>query len=263
MNPLQAIILGFTQGITEWLPVSSTGHLRIAERLMDLQVPLLFDVLLHVATLLVILIFFRVDVKNVLVALVKGDFKSENGKLIPLIIIGSVPTAAMGILFGDTPDTSFNSLLALGTGFIISGIVLYISKFSREKKDDISYVDALLIGVAQGLSLFPSVSRSGLVIALALLLGIKREKAFKFAFLLYIPAAIGALGLTIYQQQGTLTFVDIGLTEVLIGFAAAFGISFVALKLLWKTLAKKKFHLFAFYCLSLGIVLLILGLSGF
>jgi undecaprenyl-diphosphatase len=142
MDLLQTILLGFIQGLTEWLPISSTGHLRIAERLMSLQVPLLFDVSLHVGTLLVVLLFFRTDIKNILIALRKRDFKSENGKLIPLIIVGTVPTALMGIVFGDALDTNFNSLLALGVGFIVSGVILFGSKFSRERKDEITYVDA-------------------------------------------------------------------------------------------------------------------------
>jgi undecaprenyl-diphosphatase len=263
MDPFQAIILGFTQGFTEWLPVSSTGHLRIAERLMGLQVPLLFDVTLHVATLLVILLFFRTDIKNILVALGRRDFKSEDGKLIPLIIVGIVPAALMGVVFGDALDTNFNSLLALGVGFIVSGVVLYVSKFSRERKDGITYVDALLIGIAQGVALIPSISRSGMTIAIALLLGISRKKAFKFSFLLLVPAVIGAEGLTLYQQRAELTLASIGLTEIIVGCAVAIFVSFVALKLLWKTLANKKFYLFAFYCWLLGAVLLALSLSGF
>jgi undecaprenyl-diphosphatase len=263
MDLLQTIILGFIQGLTEWLPVSSTGHLRIAERLMGLQVPLLFDVSLHVATLLVILLFFRADVKNVLVGLGKRDFKSENGKLIPLIVVGTVPTALLGVVFGDALDRDFNSLLALGAGFIVSAVMLFGSRFSRERKDDITYVDALLIGIAQGTALIPSISRSGTTIALALLLGIRREKAFKFSFLLSIPAVIGALGLTLYQQSAALTLAGVGLTEIIVGFAVAVGVSFPALKLLWRTLANKKFHLFAFYCLFLGLTFVILGFVGF
>ena len=263
MDLIQTLILGFIQGVTEWLPVSSTGHLRIAERAMGLQVPLLFDVTLHVATLLVILLFFRIDIKNILAALARGDLKSENGKLIPLIVIGTIPTALIGVAFGDALDTNFNSLLALGAGFIVSGIVLFCSKLSRERKDEITSLDALLIGIAQGAALIPSISRSGTTIALALLLGISRKKAFKFSFLLSVPAVIGAEGLTLYQQGADLAFAGFGLTEIIVGFVVAIAVSFLALKLLWKTLADKKFHLFAFYCTIVGIALVALSLSGF
>jgi undecaprenyl-diphosphatase len=263
MDPLQAIILGLIQGFTEWLPVSSTGHLRIAERLMGLQVPLLFDVTLHLATLLVVLIFFRTDVKDILKALGRGDFKSENGKMIPLLIVGILPAALIGVVFGDALDTSFNSWLALGVGFIITGIVLYASRFGRERKDDITYVDALLIGIAQVIALVPSISRSGMTIATALLLGISSKKAFKFSFLLFIPAEIGAETLTLYQQRAALAIAGVGTTEVVVGCAVAIVVSFFALKFLWKTLAAKKFYLFAFYCWLIGIAIVALSLSGF
>jgi undecaprenyl-diphosphatase len=216
-----------------------------------------------VATLLVILLFFRTDIKNILVALGRRDFKSEDGKLIPLIIVGIVPAALMGVVFGDALDTNFNSLLALGVGFIASGVVLYGSKFSRERKEDITYVDALLIGIAQGVALIPSISRSGMTIAVALMLGISRKKAFKFSFLLLVPAVIGAEGLTLYQQRAELALAGVGLTEIILGCAVAIVVSFVALKLLWKSLANKKFYLFALYCWLLGIALIALSLGGF
>ena len=261
MDPIQATVLGFIQGVTEWLPISSTGHLRIAEHFFGLTVPLLFDVTLHLGTLIVTLLFFRKDVKNILVALGKGDFKSENGKLIPLIAVGTVPTALIGLVFGNAMDAYFSGFLALGVGFIAGGVALYWSKFGRERKNDITYINALLIGTAQGLAIIPSLSRSGMTITVALLLGINRERAFKFSFLLSIPAVVGALGLTFYEQRDLLTLAGIGLAEILVGIAVTIAVSFLALTLLRKTLAKRKFHLFALYCLILGAVLIALSLS--
>jgi len=260
MDPIQAIVLGFIQGVTEWLPISSTGHLRIAEHFFGLTVPLLFDVTLHLGTLIVTLLFFRKDVKNILVALGKGDFKSENGKLIPLIAVGTLPTALIGLVFGNAMDAYFSGFLALGVGFIACGVTLYWSKFGRERKNDITYINALLIGTAQGLAIIPSLSRSGMTITVALLLGINREKSFKFSFLLSIPAVVGALGLTFYEQRDLLTLAGIGLAEILIGILVTIVLSFLALTLLRKTLAKGKFHLFALYCLILGAVLIALSL---
>jgi len=121
----------------------------------------------------------------------------------------------------------------------------------------------LVIGTAQGIAIIPGISRSGLTIAVALLLGIRREKAFKFSFLLSVPAVIGALGLTFYEQHEALTLAGVGLTEILVGIAVTIVVSFLALKLLWKILAGRKFHLFAFYCWLLGMVLVALSLSGF
>jgi len=263
MDPIQAIILGFIQGVTEWLPISSTGHLRITEQFLGLTVPLLFDVTLHVGTLIIILLFFRKDIKLILVALVEGDFKSENGMLIPLIIVGTAPTALIGVVFSKTIETYFSGFLPLAGAFITGGVALYFSKIGNERKENITYMEALAIGTAQGIALIPGISRSGLTIAIALLLGVRREKAFKFSFLLSVPAVIGALGLTLYEQYETLTLTGVGLTEILVGIAVSLVVSYFALKLLWKALAGKKFYLFAFYCWLLGAVLLALSLMGF
>jgi undecaprenyl-diphosphatase len=263
MDPLQAALLGFIQGVTEWLPISSTGHLRITEQLLGLTLPLLFDITLHVGTLAVILFFFRKDVKNIFAALAKGDFKSENGKLIPLIIVGTVPTAIIGVVFSNTIETVFSGFLPIAGAFLICGVVLYISKTGRDQKENITYLAALAIGVAQGIALVPGISRSGFTIATALLLGVRREKAFKFSFLLSVPAVIGALGLTLYEQHEALTLVGVGWTEILVGIAVSIVVSYFALKLLWKTLAGKKFYLFAFYCWLIGAILLMLILGNF
>jgi undecaprenyl-diphosphatase len=263
MDPLQAVILGFIQGVTEWLPISSTGHLRITELLLGLSLPLLFDITLHVGTLVVILFFFRKDVKNIFAALAKGDFKSENGKLIPLIIVGTVPTAIIGVAFSNTIEAVFSSYLPIAGAFLTCGIVLYISKTGQDQKENITYVAALAIGAAQGIALIPGISRSGVTIATALLLGLRREKAFKFSFLLSVPAVIGALGLTLYEQHDMLTLVGIGWTEILVGIAVSIVVSYFALKLLWKTLAGKKFYLFAFYCWLIAAILLALSFGNF
>jgi undecaprenyl-diphosphatase len=263
MDPLQATILGLIQGFTEWLPISSTGHLRMAEHFFALTLPLLFDVILHFGTLVVILFFFRKDVKNVLIALVKLDFKSENGKLLPVIIVGTVPTILIGYFLGNTLDSYFSSLPALGGGFIICAVALYGSKFGVEKKEAVTYIEALVIGTAQGIAIIPSISRSGLTIAAALLLGIRREKAFKFSFLLSIPSIIGALSLTLYEQHELLSLAGVDITVIAIGVSVSILVSFLALKLLWRTIASRKFYLFAIYCTLLGVLLIGLGFFGF
>ncbi|MCW3999259.1 MAG: undecaprenyl-diphosphate phosphatase [Candidatus Bathyarchaeota archaeon] len=263
MNLLQAITLGLIQGTTEWLPISSTGHLRVAEYFFGLSVPLLFDVLLHAGTLLVILVYFRVAIKNVLLALWHRDLSSGDGKLIIPIIVGSIPTAAIAVLIGDWMDAYFSSLLWLGIWFIISGLLLLATKFSKERTDKISVRAALLVGVMQGLAIIPSASRSGFTIAAMLLLGIKQEVAFKFSFLLSIPAVIGALGLTLYQQHDSLTGAGIGGLEIFAALAITVAISFAALKILQVSLAARKFYLFSIYCFAMGAIMLALSSMGF
>jgi undecaprenyl-diphosphatase len=263
MDLIQTIILGLIQGLTEWLPISSTGHLRLTEHFLDLKVPILFDVLLHGGTLIVTLLFFHKDIRNILVALGKRDFKTENGKLIPLIIVGTIPTALIGLIFGNAIEALFSNLLPIAGAFIICGVALYCSKIGNEKKESIGYLEALVIGTAQGIAIIPGISRSGLTIAVALLLGTKREKAFKFSFLLSVPAIIGALGLTLYEQHAALVLAGVGWTEILVGVAVSMVVGYFALNLLRKIIAHKKLYFFAFYCWLLGIVLIALSLSGF
>jgi undecaprenyl-diphosphatase len=260
MDLIQTIILGLIQGVTEWLPISSTGHLRLTEHFWNLKVPILFDVLLHAGTLIVTLFFFRKDIKNILVALAKRDFKTENGKLIPLIIVGTVPTAVIGVFFGRVIEAFFSSLLPIAGAFAICGIALFSSKIGNESKTSIGYLEALIIGIAQGIAIIPGLSRSGLTIAVALLLGIKREKAFKFSFLLSVPAIIGALGLTFYTQHDALALAGVEWTGILIGVAVSAVIGYFALRLLRRIVADKKFFFFAFYCWLLSIVLTVLNL---
>jgi len=260
---IKTIILGIIQGLTEWLPISSTGHLKLAEYFLDLKAPILFDVILHIGTLIVVLFFFRKDIKNILSALVRLDFKTENGKLIPLIIVGTIPTALIGVIFGDYIETTFESIQPIAIAFLICGIMLYSSKAGKEKADSIGYLTALMIGTAQGIAIIPGISRSGTTIAVALLSGVKREKAFKFSFLLSIPAILGALGLTVYKQFDELATAGLGWIEILAGTVLAMLVGYLALELLWKVLAKKKFHLFAFYCWLFGAALIVFSLGVF
>jgi undecaprenyl-diphosphatase len=263
MDTLQSITLGLIQGITEWLPISSTGHLRVAEHFFGLTVPLLFDVLLHGGTLLVLFIYFRIAIKNMLLSFWHRDFHSEDGKLILPILVGSIPTAAIALLIGEQLDSYFSSLFWLGGWFIVSGILLLATRFTSERTSKISFPIAFIVGLMQGLAIVPSASRSGFTIATMLLLGVKREVAFKFSFLLSIPAIIGALGLTIYQQHNILFDGGISNLEVLVAMAVAVGISFLALKVLEKSLSANKFYLFSIYCLAIGTLMLILDSLGF
>lgn len=261
MNQLiETVVLGVIQGLTEWLPTSSTGHLKIAEKILDLKAPLLFDVILHLGTLTVILLFFRSDVKKILSALARLDFKTEYGRLIPLIIVGTIPTAIIGFAFNMFLENFFQEVLTVAVALLACGFVLYSAKAGKEKKGNISYFEALVIGIAQGIAVIPGLSRSGLTIATALLLGVKRDESFRFSFLLSVPAVIGAFGLTFYMNFSELAASNLGWIEISAGVAAAIVVGYWALKLLWKVLAKGRFHVFAFYCWALG-ALLIIGLA--
>lgn len=253
---IKTIILGVIQGLTEWLPISSTGHLKLFEHILDLKVPIVFDVILHVGTLIVTLVFFRKEVNKILSALAHLDFKNEYGKMVPLIIVGVIPTILIGLIFGWLIEDVFQTILPIAIAFLVCGSVLYSSKIGKEKTDSINYSTAIMMGIAQGIAIVPGISRSGATIAIALLLGIKREKAFKFSFLLSIPAILGALCLTLYTEFGKLTSANLGYGEILMGAVVSMLVGYLALKLLWKTLAIEKFYLFAFYCWLLGVALI-------
>jgi len=260
------IILGIIQGLTEWLPISSTGHLKIAEHFLKFPTSensLLFDFILHIGTLVVILFFFRSDIKNMLSALVHLDFKTEYGKLVPLIIVGTIPAAITGVALENLIEQAFQSLLPIAIAFLLCGVMLYSARDGKAKTKDMSYLTAIIVGVAEGIAIIPGLSRSGLTIAVALLLGIKREKAFKFSFLLSIPAIIGVIGYTTVKDFDKLAFAGLGWIEILAGVTAAMIVGYGALNLLWKIIAGKKFHLFAFYCWILGLILIMLVLGGF
>ncbi|MBS7636036.1 undecaprenyl-diphosphate phosphatase [Candidatus Bathyarchaeota archaeon] len=260
---IKALILGIIQGLTEWLPISSTGHLKIAERALNLTLPALFEVVLHVGTLAVVVIFFRSDVQKIFAALKRLDFKSDYGRFVPLIIVGAVPTMAIGFVFHVFLEDFFSKVSVIAAAFIICGVALCSARVGKEKADGVGFSQAFLIGVAQGMAVVPGLSRSGLTITVALLLGIRREKAFKFSFLLSIPAIIGALALTLYEQFKILATSSFGFVETAVGTVVAVIFGYLALKLLWKTIAREKFHFFAFYCWALGTSLIVALCLGF
>lgn len=253
---IKAIILGIVQGLTEWLPVSSTGHLRMVEHFLGLELPILFDVILHVGTLIVVLSFFRREIRKMLSALTHLDFEDEYGKIVPLIIVGVIPTLLIGVVFGRLIEDTFQGILPIAIAFAFCGLIVYSAKFGKAEIESIGYSKAIIIGIAQGVAIIPGISRSGATIAIALLLGIKREKAFEFSFLLSIPAILGALSLTIYTEFGRLASSSLGWVEIFAGAIISMLVGYFALRLLRKTMTIGKFHLFAFYCWLLSVVLI-------
>ena len=254
--------LGFIQGLAEWLPISSTAHLKITEHYLGLTTTPLFNLILHHGTLIVVVFYFRTEVKNILSALAHVDFKSEYGKMIPLIIAATIPTAIIGLLYVKYLEDTLGQLLIIGITFIIGATLVYTSKLGKENTENITYPIAVIMGIAQGLAIFPGLSRSGATISIALLVGLKREKAFKFSFLLSIPAILGDTLVEAYKDRGQIAISGIGSTELLVGVVIAMVVGYIAIKLVSKIVATKKFHYFAFYTWLLGAALIILTLTG-
>ena len=245
------------QGVTEWLPISSSGHLALLQQYFKMENPVFFDVMLHVGTLIVILLFFREDISRILkVVFVKRKFKTEEAKMVELIIIGNIPLAILGFTFGESIEKLFESPIAIAIALIFTGTIIYLTKFSSIKKNTISFFDSILIGIAQAFALIPGISRSGATIATALLLGIKHEKAMKYSFLLSIPAVLAAaIGKTL-----SLNYQEINIYSILIGMMVSIVVGLFSLKFLKITLNKKLLYAFAPYCWILGISLFCLNL---
>jgi len=262
---LITIILGVIQGLSEWLPISSTAHLRIAEHFFGFQATPLFNVFLHLGTLGVVIFYFRHDIKVILKALVHRDFHSEYGRFIPLIIVASIPTGIIGILYNKFVADAYQTLLIIGITFLIGAALLAASKYGKESQIPISYRKALIIGAAQGVASFPGLSRSGSTISSGLLLGAKREIIFRFSFLLSIPAIIGDLGVEAYLQGGTLVSEGFGIDPINLVIALMFTVvaGYLAIGLVKKLVLNKRFHYFAVYTFTLGVILITLTLLGF
>lgn len=249
MNFLHAIILGIVQGITEWLPISSSGHLVLVEHLLGIEQPVAFAVMLHLASLLVVLFFFRKDI----FAIALGVFRGEKYQIKTLVqlFIASVPLAIIGFVFGDFIKILFSDIRTVGFSLLFTSAVLFLSKYPSEKQGGITYYTAIVMGIAQAIAILPGVSRSGLAISSGMLMGKDRRKVATFAFLMFIPAIIGA---GLYEAKDISAITDI--SAMLVGSIVAIIVGFFALKLLMKLIEKNRFSYFSAYCFLLGLGIL-------
>lgn len=239
---LNEIILALIQSITEFLPVSSSGHLALISNIAD-KPDLFFFTALHLASLLAVLIFTRKEIANLL------SFRKEYRKLWIYLIIATIPAALFGYLFQSLIESAFSSLLFLGTAFIFTGLVLFLTKFTKIRSK-FNWKNSLFIGVMQTLALFPGVSRSGMTISAGLLSGIEREKAARFSFLLFIPLSLGAFLLEFKDAYINLSLV--------ISFIICATLSLVFLNLLVRIIKREYFWVFSFYCWLIGLISLLL-----
>lgn len=253
MTFIEAISLGVVQGLTEFLPISSSGHLALAQHYLGLREPqLFFDVMVHVGTLMAILLAFRGDVLRM--------FSGRDWHLFGMICLGTVPTAAIGFTLRSFVEEAMVRVWIVSAMLFMTGLVLIFSSLIarrvREKLDRITPLRSLVVGVAQGVAVIPGISRSGMTISSALVLGLKPEEAARFSFLLSIPAILGAALLEVK---------DIGSNEVqsaptLAGMILSFISGFIAIKLLISTLRRGRYGLFGYYCIAIALLSLALNL---
>ncbi|MDD5181946.1 MAG: undecaprenyl-diphosphate phosphatase [Candidatus Nanoarchaeia archaeon] len=252
MDWLTVVILSIVQGITEWLPVSSSGHLAIIQTIFNLNVPVFFDILLHLGSIAAVVFIFREDIIKIITAVLRFDFKSEEGKLALFIIAASIPTAIIGFAFKSLFESFFTNLLAVGIALLVTGTFLFIcERFSKNK--ELKLKDALIIGAVQGIAIIPGISRSGSTIGTGLLLGIDKEKAARFSFLLAIPAIVGA---TIFDFSAA-AISSVGLQFAIAGIVLSALVSFFAIKWLLDIIKKQRFHWFAVYCWLIGLAVIV------
>jgi undecaprenyl-diphosphatase len=259
---IDAIILGIVQGLTEFLPVSSSGHLELGKAILgDKSIPqesLLFTVVLHFATALSTIVVFRKEVW----AIIKGlfQFKSNEETLFSFkIIISMIPAAIIGLVFEDELEGFFGGNVAfVGYMLIITALLLYLADKARETQKKVTYLNAFIIGVSQAIAILPGISRSGATISTSVLLGVDKTRAARFSFLMVVPLIIGKMGKDI--MGGELHFQSEQTLAMSAGFIAAFIAGLAACTWMIQLVKKSKLTYFAIYCFVVGCIAIGFGL---
>jgi len=271
LEVLKIFILAVVQGLTEFLPISSSGHLVLLQNLFGMHEPeLLLDICLHVGTLLSVLVVFRKEIGAIIVTVIglprlirsAGGLTpllaaNESVRITTLILVGSVPTAVLGLLFRKIADQIFGAVWIVGVMLLITGSLLWFTRWVGVEGRTVNAMrpgDALAIGLTQGLAILPGISRSGSTIAMALFLGIDREVAGRYSFLLSIPAIMGAL---VIGLDPSLTHTSLPMTVLVMGVATAGIVGYGALIVLLRMVKKGKLYFFAPYCWLLGLAALL------
>ncbi len=263
MDALQAALLGLLQGLGEFLPISSSGHLLLGRMIFGLTIDespayKILDIMLHVGTLIPLLIVFWKDWWQIL----KNPFKS---KTLLLLFIASLPTLVVKVLFDDFIDGCDTGWF-LGVSFLLTAVFLlsaeYISKKKLRGDGKVGFVNAIVMGVMQGIALLPGVSRSGSTMAGGLFSGLDRKQAAKFAFMMGAPAIVGAMLLEGYDAYKEGWFSDLAVVPTLVGMAVAAGVGYLSIRFMLKLVTKVSLNWFALYVAILGVLFLILQLIG-
>ncbi len=264
MDWIQALILGLIQGLTEYLPVSSSGHLEMANAVLGVEIEenLTFDVTLHVATVLSTLVILWSEIDWILKGLFKFQLNEET-KYFLNIVVSMIPVGIVGLLFKDKIEALFTgNLLLVGCCLMVTAVLLIFTYFAKPRqKEHISWIDAFIIGIAQAIAVLPGISRSGSTIATGLLLGNKKEKLAQFSFLMVIPPILGQALLTVKDfMKGEEIFGGIGTLPLIVGFMAAFISGCFACKWMINIVKKGKLIYFGIYCAIVGIVAVVYSL---
>ena len=260
MTIIESIILGAVQGLTEFLPVSSSGHLQIAKALLGVEIEenLAFDVTLHAATVLSTIVILWPEVKRLIVGIFSRHFNAEQAYALKLIL-SMIPIGIVGFAFKDYIDAMLESpyiLTIVGAMLLLTAALLAFAYYARPRqKEEISYRDAFIIGIGQAIAAMPGLSRSGTTIATGLLLGNKKESMAQFSFLMVLAPILGEMFLNIVK--GEVAFASIGIAPMLAGFISAFVVGCLACKFMIGFVKRGKLIWFAVYCAAAGVVAIV------
>ena len=256
MDSLEAIVLGIIQGFTEFLPVSSSGHLELGKAILGNdsipQESLLFTVVLHFATALSTLVVFRKDVWEIISGLFKFNWNSET-KFSVKIIVSMIPAVIVGVLFEDELEALFNgNVLLVGCMLLVTALLLWLADKSKTTGKKVTFLSALIIGVSQAIAMIPGISRSGATISTSVLLGNDKSKAARFSFLMVVPLIFGKIAKDIFS--GELSTEITNFTPLILGFIAAFICGLIACTWMISLVRRSKLSYFAIYCVIVGLI---------
>ncbi|HEQ99643.1 MAG TPA: undecaprenyl-diphosphate phosphatase [candidate division Zixibacteria bacterium] len=264
MDILQSIILGLIQGLTEFLPISSSGHLVLGGALFGLESEdITFEVFLHFATFLAVFVFFFRQILKIIISPLRYVFRGSRShedlfwsKYLLLIVIGTIPAVIVGLLLKDQIEKAFSSVFLTGVMLLITTAVLFLTLLARPRRTELKLPDGILVGIAQAIAILPGISRSGSTISTAMFLGVDKKTAFNFSFLLSLPAIFGAFLLQLKEALDM--SIEWGVISIYIpGMIVAFVSGYICLIILRRVVIAGKFAYFGIYTLIIAILAII------
>ena len=276
MNIIESIFLGIIQGLTEFLPVSSSGHIELGKYLLNVNVkdPLLFSIVVHAATALSTMVIYRKDIAVLLFDLFKFQW-NESTRFVAMILLSMIPVGLAGVFLEEQITTLFEGqIILVGAMLLVTAVLLFFSSRANDRDEFMSFPKSIIIGIAQAIAILPGISRSGATISTALLLGVDRDTAARFSFLMVLPPILGATLLKVKKyldfsagdevsmvvDAGLDPTMEIGTMALLAGFIAAFVSGLFACKLMIRIVRRSKLDYFAIYCACVGVFAIIAGL---
>lgn len=260
MTWIEALILGLLQGLTEFLPVSSSGHLELGKVALDIEAKenLTFSIIVHAATVLSIIVVFFKDIGNITAGLLKFKW-NESTKYSAKILVSMIPVGIVGIFFMSEVESVYDgNIILVGSMLLVTASLLLLTYLAKSRDKDVTFRDAFIIGIAQAMAVLPGISRSGATIASGLLLGIKKELVTRFSFLMVLVPIIGATLIDIIRVPDVAE-ITIGFFPLLVGFGAAFLSGLFACRVMLEIVRRGKLIYFAIYCIFVGSVAIFLG----